>query len=135
VTLYLDVDRVIELHDLAAEAVPVIDRSTLESAVARCQAGFGGEDAFPRLVDKAAALLHGIASTQCFQDGNKRTAWLATVVFLQLNGVNLPDIHPIEAEAFVMAVAVSAWSDRTVEKAAEWLEHQSAAAGLPRPGR
>ncbi|MCA0143965.1 hypothetical protein [Blastococcus sp. LR1] len=60
----------IELHDLAAGAVPVIDRATLESAVARCQAGFGDEDSFPRRVDKAAALLHGIASTQCFQDGN-----------------------------------------------------------------
>lgn len=124
-TVYLSVDRVIELHGLAAGSVPIIDRATLEGAVARCQAGFGGEDAFPRVVDKAAALLHGIASTQCFQDGNKRAAWLATVVFLELNGVDLPEISDIEAEAFVMAVAVSAWPDRTVEKAAEWLQVQA----------
>lgn len=124
-TVYLDVDRVIELHALAGEPVPLLDRSTLEGAVARCQAGAGDEDAFPRLVDKAAALLHGIASTQCFQDGNKRAAWLSTVVFLEVNGMELRDISDIEAEAFVMAVAVSAWSDRTVAKATEWLAVQA----------
>lgn len=123
-TVYLDVERVIELHALG-ESAPLLDRATLEGAVARCQAGFGDQDAFPRLVDKAAALLHGIASTQCFQDGNKRAAWLSTVVFLELNGVSIPHIPDIEAEAFVMAVAVTAWPDTTVEKAAEWLQAQA----------
>lgn len=45
-------------------------------------------------------------------------------MFLELNGHDLPDITDIEAEAFVMPVAVSAWTDRTVEKAAEWLQVQ-----------
>lgn len=120
-TVYLDVERVIELHALG-ESAPLLDRAALEGAVARCRAGLGDQDAFPRLVDKAAALLHGIASTQCFRDGNKRAAWLATLAFLELNGVELPRIPDIEAEAFVMAVAVTAWPETTVEKAAEWLQ-------------
>lgn len=121
---YLSVEQVIDLHDLAAGASPVLDLGTLTSAVLRPQAGFGGQDAHPNLFDKAAGLLHGLASTQSFEDGNKRAAWVATVVFLEVNGHELPDIPEIEAEAFVMAVAVSAWTDRTLEKAAEWFRSQ-----------
>lgn len=122
---YLSVEQVIELHELAAGQAPVLDMDTLTSAVLRPQAGFGGRDAHPDLFDKAAALLHGLASTQCFEDGNKRTAWISTVVFLELNGHTIRDMTEIEAEAFVIAVATSAWTDRTVEKAAEWLHVQT----------
>ena len=121
-TEFLNVDQVIELHDIAAGPAPVLDMDTLTSAVMRPRAGFGQHDAHPGLFDKAAALLHGLASTQCFEDGNKRAAWISTVVFLELNGQIVRDMADIEAEAFVIAVATSAWTDRTVEKAAEWLE-------------
>lgn len=117
---YLSVEQVVELHDVAAGASPVLDLDTLTSAVLRPQAGFGGQDAHPTVFDKAAALLHGLASTQCFEDGNKRAAWAAAVVFLEVNGHELPDIPEIAAEAFAVAVATSAWTDRTVAKAAEW---------------
>lgn len=117
-TLFLDVDRVIQLHRQTAGAVPVIDRATLESAVARCRAGFGEQEAFPRVVDKAAALLHGIASTQCFQDGNKRAAWLATVVFLEINGFDLP-VRVRRDRPGHVAIQVSVSGDATTSAAGQ----------------
>lgn len=45
-----------------------------------------GVDAYPRLAGKAAALLHSIVANHALVDGNKRLGWLATVVFLDLNG-------------------------------------------------
>ena len=45
-----------------------------------------GADAYPSLELKAAALLHSIARNHALVDGNKRLAWLAAVVFLDLNG-------------------------------------------------
>lgn len=125
-TLYLTLEQVLDYHDRLAGGGPVRDREVIASAVARPQLGFGGHEAHATLGEKAAALLHGLASTQGFEDGNKRTAWIAAVAFLDLNGVELADVPVIEAEAFAMAVAVSAWSDRTVAKAAEWLTAQIA---------
>jgi death-on-curing protein len=126
---YLTVEQVIDLHRLAAGDQPLLDRGTLTSQVLRPQAGFGDYEAYPTVFHKAAVLLHGLASTQCFQDGNKRAAWIAAVTFLELNGFPMPDVPDIEAEFFVMAVAVSAWRDDTVAKAAEWLEHRTMTAG------
>lgn len=45
-----------------------------------------GEDAYPTLSLKAAALLDSLARNHALVDGNKRIAWLAAVVFLDLNG-------------------------------------------------
>lgn len=52
----------------------------------RPQASACGEDAYPTIHEKAAALLHGLARNHPFVDGNKRTAWAATHVFYLLNG-------------------------------------------------
>jgi death-on-curing protein len=59
----------------------------LEAALMRPQATVFGEDAFPTLVEKAAALLQSLAIGHPFTDGNKRAAAGATLAFLQINGV------------------------------------------------
>ena len=84
-----------------------------------------GSRYFPDLWSKAAAYVHGIATTQYFSDGNKRTGWYAAVTFLRMNGHPLPDVETIEAETFVQAVAQNVFNtsedqDLTVRKAAEW---------------
>ncbi|MFF9015248.1 type II toxin-antitoxin system death-on-curing family toxin [Streptomyces sp. NPDC014870] len=61
-------------------------------ATAAYRAASGGDAYYPSVLDKAAALLQSLAFTRPFVDGNKRTAWLACVTFLSLNGVELrPD--------------------------------------------
>jgi death on curing protein len=57
------------------------DFGLLESAVLRPQATTFGDDAYPTLHEKAAALLHSLARNHPFVDGNKRTARAATTVF------------------------------------------------------
>src|SRR6266700_3965012 len=54
------------------------------------QATMFGEELYPHLFTKAAALLRSIAQNQAFIDGNKRIAWIATRVFLAANGI---DVH------------------------------------------
>jgi death on curing protein len=67
----------------------VRDVGLLNSAAHAPQATIMGEDAFPSFHDKAARLLYGLASNHSFVDANKRTAWVATVVFYELNDYGL----------------------------------------------
>jgi death-on-curing protein len=99
----------LELEDLLSftrllHIGPVRDVGLLDSACARPRATALGDEAYPTLELKAAALLHSIARNHALVDGNKRLAWLATVVFLELNGraVGLSDD---DAFALVMDVA------------------------------
>ena len=64
----------------------VADLGLLASAAARPQASAFGEDAYPSLWEKASALMESVARNHALVDGNKRLAWLATIVFLRLNG-------------------------------------------------
>lgn len=70
----------------------------------RPSAAMFGQEAYPDLFDKAAALLQSLAINHPLFDGNKRTAWLSCVTFLAMNDVQLrPDIDA--AERLVIAVA------------------------------
>jgi death-on-curing protein len=89
------------------EVGPVRDVSLLDSAAARPRSSAFGEDAYPSLELKAAALLHSVARHHALADGNKRLAWLATVVFLDLNQ-NAPDIDDHAAFDLVMDAAQGA---------------------------
>ena len=82
----------------------VRDLGLVDSAAGRPRSSAFGEDAYPTLALKAAALLHSIARNHALVDGSKRLAWLATVVFGDLNG-QAPDLADDEAFDLVMAVA------------------------------
>ncbi len=88
-TLYLDLDQILELHafqiDRYGGSAGIRDRGALESAVARAQMTFGGEDLYPDLAAKAAALLHSLVMNHPFVDGNKRVGAHATLLFIAAN--------------------------------------------------
>lgn len=88
----------------------------LESAVVRPFTSFGGQELFPDLWHKVAALLHSIVSFHPFVDGNKRTALVAGDVCLRLNGYRLAPSE--EVEPYFWAIARG---EQTVEEIAEWL--------------
>lgn len=105
-SIYLSAEDVLGIAALAVDDQDVVvrDAGLLESAVHRPSAAMFGQEAYPDLLDKAAALLQSLAINHPFVDGNKRTAWTSCVVFLALNGVQLrPDIDA--AERLVIAVA------------------------------
>lgn len=82
---YLDLDDLLGLVRRLGVG-PVRDLGLLDAAVARPRSTAFGTDAYATLDLKAAALLHSLVRNHALVDGNKRLAWLATVVFLDLNG-------------------------------------------------
>lgn len=79
------------INEIATGNCVVRDPGGLESALARPFQSAFGDDLFPTLVEKAAVMLHGIATSHAFLDGNKRTGWTACVTFLGMNGVQVLD--------------------------------------------
>jgi len=100
---YLDLEDLLGLTR-ALHAGPVRDLGLLDSSCARPRSTAFGADAYPTLEDKAAALLHSLARNHALVDGNKRLAWLATVVFLDLDGRTV-ELDDEVAFDLVMAVA------------------------------
>ncbi|HUS62271.1 MAG TPA: type II toxin-antitoxin system death-on-curing family toxin, partial [Acidimicrobiales bacterium] len=80
------------------------DLGLLGSAAARPQASAFGEDAYPDVWTKAAALLHSILKYHALVDGNKRLGWLATAVFLEVNGITVTNASNDAVYDFVMGV-------------------------------
>jgi death-on-curing protein len=119
VTEYLDLDDLVDIARVAVgEDVVVGDYGLLESALARPRASVFGQDAYPDLHLKAAALLHSLARNHALVDGNKRLAWTACRTFLAINGhwISAPEDDRFE---FVIRVATGVLPD--VAKIAEQL--------------
>jgi death-on-curing protein len=90
---------------------------TVDAACTRCAHSFGDTEFYPTLREKAAALLWGLATTQGFIDGNKRTAWTVMETFLALNGEFIRT-SVVDAQVLVLAI-----SNRAIEheQVVEWL--------------
>ena len=102
--IYLDLDDLLHIAGRVLAAVEIRDVGLLESAAARPLASSFGEDAYPSLHEKAAALLHSIARNHALVDGNKRLALAATLAFYGVNGYRLTMTND-EAYDLVMGVA------------------------------
>ncbi|MEH6848194.1 type II toxin-antitoxin system death-on-curing family toxin [Bacillus cereus] len=92
---YLTATEVILLNELAikkitpSEPVGVKDLGLLESAVDRPKSSAFGDDAYPTIFEKAAALFESIGKNHAFLNANKRTAFIALNLFLGYNGYKL----------------------------------------------
>jgi death-on-curing protein len=92
VTDYLTLEDLVSLcRDLGGLAIR--DLGLLHAAAERPATSLYGEDAYPGVHDKAAALLQSLARDHALVDGNKRLSWLSVVVFYGLNG------HELDAPA------------------------------------
>lgn len=104
----------LELEDVVAFAAilfgdppPIRDIGLLGSAVARPRTSAFGQDAYPDIVTKAAALLQSIVNNHALIDGNKRLGWLSTAVFLEVNGVKALRVSNDDVYDFVIWVAAT----------------------------
>jgi death-on-curing protein len=104
---FLDLDDLIDLATmLLGDPAPIRDIGLLGSAAARPRTTVFGEDAYPDLWTKAAALLHSIVKNHALIDGNKRLGWLATATFLEINGTPVTHVPDDAVYDVVMAVTV-----------------------------
>jgi death-on-curing protein len=128
---YISLTRVLFIHDQLVKrfggSLGVRDVSLLESALARPHASFDGEDLYPGIYEKAAALMHSLLKNHAFVDGKKRTALAATGIFLKLNDIILQNKHEEELQ-FALQVENESITLRDI---AIWLENNSAKIETP----
>jgi death-on-curing protein len=110
---YLELQDVIELHSALISASGgsegIRDVGLLESAVVQAQAAAFGQELYPTIAEKSAALLFSLAKNHAFVDGNKRIAQAAAERFLVENGFEI--VASVNAqEGMVLAVASSEMS-------------------------
>ena len=105
---YLDLNDVVEMaKKLLGDPPPIRDIGLLGSAVARPSTTLLGDDAYPDIWSKAAALLQSIVNNHALIDGNKRLGWLCTAVFLELNAASVAKASNNRVYALVIDVATN----------------------------
>lgn len=122
---YLNVNQVLAIYNEVIEQTGgskgIRDIRLLESAVARPQATFAKKDLYPDIFSKAAALVHSIISNHPFIDGNKRTAYMAMRLFLNINGY---DVRASLKERYNLIMQI-ARKTRKEESIGKWLKGHS----------
>jgi len=122
---YLTLDELIYINEQLPDRIHTIlkgkqrvrDMALLEAAVLRPTTSAFGEDAYPTPQEKAAALLHSLARNHPFADGNKRTATIAVIFMLEVNGLRVA-WNAEDALAHIIAMAEGKLS---VQDFAAWL--------------
>lgn len=124
-TVYLSRGQVLELHGLQIArfggSPGLRDKGALESAVARPQMTFGGEDLYPDVPAKAAALMHSLVMNHPFVDGNKRVGAHAALLFLIANHFQ-PGFAPEELTEVTLGVARG---EGSAEALAIWIRQRT----------
>ncbi|MBD1915442.1 MULTISPECIES: type II toxin-antitoxin system death-on-curing family toxin [Cyanophyceae] len=119
---YLTLDEVISLHSQILKrsggTAGVRDLGSLESALAQPKMTFGGEDLYPTLIDKAAALGFSLVMNHPFVDGNKRTGHAAMEIFLVMNDLEI--FSPVDEQELVILSLAAGSLNR--EEFTKWLK-------------
>lgn len=109
---YLTAEEIVAIgRRVVGETLTVRDFGLVASAAARPATVAFGVAPYPTLLEKAAALLHSLATSRPFTDGNKRVAFAATDVFLKLNGARFDPAAENELFSAVMDTATHVLDD------------------------
>ena len=115
-TSYLDLEDLLQIASRVGFYVR--DVGLLDSALARPRTTLFGNDAYPTLHLKGAALMHSVIKNHAMVDGNKRTSWIALTAFLFINGYHLE----MSADVAVELTLAVANDQITLEEAARVIE-------------
>ena len=119
-TAFLSLDDLLATAEAAVGRAPEVrDYGLLESALARPQTTVFGEDAYPGIHRKAAALLHSLVRNPALVDGNKRLGWVAARLFYVVNDLDLRADHD---DAFEFVMGIASGSITEIDDIAGWLE-------------
>ena len=97
---------------------PVRDLGLLQSALERPHTTLMGQDAYPGVAFKAAALMHSLCLNHALVDGNKRLAAILALVFLEINDASYDLTND---ELFELTMAVASGRMRDVSEIADGL--------------
>ena len=134
--------RYVELADYLAIAAEItgLDTPTLirvtkvdlaESALHAPAAGFGETEFYPDFIDKAAVLVVRLAKNHPLPDGNKRAAWVALRLFIEINDWTWNTMPTVDdAERAVLAIAAGTWNQ---DDASTWLRRHLTATPAASP--
>jgi death-on-curing protein len=104
----LSLEQLLLLHALLIQSTGgsdgLRDLGRLEAAIATQTQNVFGEDLYPAIADKAAALIRGIIADHAFVDGNKRTGMLSGLTLLEANAIKF-ECQTGEIEDFAVRVA------------------------------
>jgi death-on-curing protein len=118
----ISLEQLLQLHVLALQSFGgsegLRDLGRLEAALATQTQEVFGEELYPNVYQKAAALCRGIIGDHPFADGNKRTAMLTALTYVEINGLVF-EAEPGELEDFAVQIAVE---HLDVAAIAEWLQ-------------
>jgi death-on-curing protein len=126
-TVYLELGDYCEIAaDLlgtSADQIARLPRIALaDSALATPMAGFGGQDAYATLIEKAAVLVEHLVRNHPLPDGNKRAAFLAVWLFMEANGRPFVGENP---EVDVRMVERIAAGEAAPNEIVGWLESRT----------
>ena len=106
----ITLEEVLALHDLSIKffggRIGIRNMDLLKSAVTRPFQTFDNKDVYFSVFEKAAALLESLVKNHPFVDGNKRTGFLASIIFFKRNNIKLK-ASEAESYEFIMKVASS----------------------------
>jgi len=115
---YLSPNEVLLIHDHAVRefggSFGLMSPGQLEASIAAPRQTMFGQELYPDLFSKAAILFYLLVKNHAFVDGNKRTAALALIEFLERNGYTLNAIND-ELYQFTIDVASSILTKEEVE--------------------
>lgn len=122
---YLTLEQVLALHVLAINQFGgsngIRDLARIESAIASQSQEIFGEELYPSIFEKSAALARNIIGDHPFHDGNKRTAMLTALTFIEINE-HIFTMNEGELEDFAVSIAIDHLDIPTI---ASWLRQHS----------
>lgn len=123
----ISIEQALKIHAIVLErfggANGVRDLGSLESALARPFQTFGGEDLYPNIFEKAAAIGESIIMNHPFIDGNKRSGYLLMESLLRYEGYMIIASNE-DLYNFVISISTGSIS---FEEIVEWLRNNTKA--------
>lgn len=122
---FIDITEIVLIHDQIIEKIGgssgLREPGLLAAISEKPHASFGGEDLYPSLFEKAAAIFEALCNYHVFVDGNKRTAITVLEYFLHINGYVL-SVSNLAKEEFTLKVAMKKFD---LAEVAKWIKEHS----------
>lgn len=121
----ITIRQVLILHELQIEKYGglsgIRDTGMLQSAIGRPFATFGGNDLYPDIFSKTAALIQSIIKNHPFLDANKRSAFVSAITLFEMNGCRF-FASDNEVINYMLGVANE---NLTVDQISKWIKEHS----------